>query len=106
MKFYAGLAAAVLSLNWVDSAAQRERYCYKPNGDRYLSYASSCPQLSKREPTTIRACTLPDGSKAFGDRCPVVGIKTEHLDETELSNRSSGAESKTNSDRYLRYSQQ
>lgn len=105
MKPDIGLGAMLLCLVTTGAEAQRERYCYTPNGDRYVTSASRCPE-PKREPTTIRRCTLPDGSKAFGDRCPVSGIKTEQLDETELSNRSSGAESKTNSERMIRYSAQ
>lgn len=104
MKTMMGAAAILVFVMATEAPAQEQRYCYTPKGERYLTYAKRCPEYpGSTQPSKIRSCTLPDGSRAFGDRCPIHSLKTQQLDQTELSNRSSGADSRQNSERMLRF---
>jgi hypothetical protein len=51
----------------------------------------------------IRVCTLPNGAKAYGDKCPSGAQEKKPLDAEALARRSQGLDSE-NSEKMLQYS--
>lgn len=75
----------------IASAQTRQtRQCLGDNGQTYTTYLSSCPQSMPEIRKKIQSCTLKDGSKAFGDKCPQGAAAKETLDSQSLSSRDAG----------------
>lgn len=66
------------------------RQCLGEDGRVYKTTQPSCPQSMPEIRKKIQSCTLPDGSKTFGDKCPQGAEKKETIDSQNLSSRDGG----------------
>lgn len=85
--FFFVLAGTAFS---VVAEAQVVRQCLGEDGRTYRTTQSSCPQSMPEIRKKIQSCTLADGSKAFGDKCPQGAAQKEAIDSQELSSRDHG----------------
>ncbi len=69
---------------------QKTRDCLGEDGRTYKTTQSDCPQSMPEIRKKIQSCTLPDGSKAFGDKCPQGAAIKESIDSQGLSSRDGG----------------